>query len=85
MTIDQLSCVNLSTESNIQGFINRVKKQALIKLSTEQLTTVCIHVRRGDYVKLSKLEPKTTSPEEIKFAMKFMEEKLKYVNFYYYI
>ena len=80
-----LSYVNSFTESKVHGFINGVKKQAAIKLrvSMKQLRTVCVHVRRGDYVTKSevKLGRKITSPEEVKFAMKFMEEKYKYVIF----
>ena len=80
----QLSYINSSIESTVQGFINRVKKQASTKLSSKQLTTVCVHERRSDYVKASlvgKQGRKITLPEQIKFAMKFTEEKYKYVIF----
>ena len=78
-----LSYINSFIESKVLGFINGVKKQASVKLFSKQLTTVCVHVRRGDYVKasLGKHGRKITSPEEIKFAIKFMEEMFKHVIF----
>ena len=81
--LSELSEINSSVESKVDDFINGVKEQASTKLSSKQLTTVCVHVRRSDYFTKSevKLGRKTPSSEEIKFAMKFMEEKFKHVIF----
>ena len=80
-----LSYISSFIEYKVHGFLNQVKKEASVKLSTKHnmLTTVCVHVRRGDYLTgwLRKPGRKTTSAEDVKFAIKFMEEKYKHVIF----
>ena len=77
------SDINPQLLEKVKRFKVSVNQAARKRLSYHSPTTVCLHVRRGDYLSKKSVEAglKVPTPADLHFAMKWMEEKYKQVLF----
>ena len=77
------SDINSQLLEKVKRFKVSVNQEARKRLSYHSPTTVCLHVRRGDYLSKKSVEAglKVPTPADLHFAMKWMEEKYKQVLF----
>ena len=77
------SNINPQLLEKVKRLKESVKQEARKKLSYYSPTTVCLHVRRGDFITKGFVDAghKVPTPEDLHFAMNWMKEKFKQVLF----
>ena len=79
------SNINPQLLEKVESFKDSAKEDVRKELSFNRPTTVCIHVRRGDFIKNKGMVwagCKIPTPADLHFAMNWMERKFKEVIFY---
>ena len=78
------SDINQQLLEKVKSFKDSVNQEARKMLSYHSPTTVCLHVRRGDFITKSYVDVghKVPTSEELHFAMNWMERKFKEVIFF---
>ena len=77
------SDINPKLLEKVKRFRDSITQEAKKRLSYKNPTTICIHVRRGDFITKGFVDAghKVPAPADLHFAMKWMEEKYKQVLF----
>ena len=77
------SYISPHVTAKANAFKMHVQKQASAKLQSKEITTVCVHVRRGDYLSKSSQYAgrRVPSSGDIKFAMNYIQSKFQHVIF----
>ena len=76
---ETFSKINPTVLNAVERLREKLKKEAT-SLFPQNVTTVCVHVRRGDILKMNHYA--VVEPEELHFAMNWMERRHEKVIFY---
>ena len=78
------SDINPQLLEKVKRLKESVKQEVRKRLSYQSPTTVCLHVRRGDFITKGFVDAghKVPTSKDLHFAMKWMERKFKQVIFF---